>query len=77
MGRIKSDKCDNNAWNVWELCIKEKLWVSAVHVPGSYNQETNDPSGILQDVTKWKLIPDLFYKIMEEFGKYRSLCFKN
>ena len=31
MDAIKSDSCNNIAYNILDICITEKLWISAVH----------------------------------------------
>lgn len=69
MGGIKPDKYNNTAFSKWEFCFKEKLWVSATYIPGSYNQEGDAEFRVLQDVTKWKLNSKLFHKIITEFWK--------
>ena len=69
MGGIKSDECNKIACDIWEFCIREKLWVSAAHIPGRQNQEADAQSRILEDATEWKLNPELFQKIVEEFGE--------
>ena len=42
------------------------IWVSAAHIPGSYNLEADTQSRILQDATERKLYSKCFYKITAE-----------
>ena len=68
MGSTKSETCNNIASRIWNFCIENKLWVSAAHIPGKKNIEADQQSRILQDVTEWKLHPELFHKIVDKFG---------
>lgn len=40
-----------------EQYIKERLWVSTTHIPGSFYEEANTQSKPLQDATERKLNP--------------------
>ena len=35
MGGNMSDNCNNLAKDIWKFWIKEKVWISAEHIPGS------------------------------------------
>ena len=69
IGGVKSETGNNIACRKWNFCIQNKLWASASHIPGKNNIEANQQSTILQDATEWKLHPELFYKIVDKFGK--------
>ena len=34
---IVSEKCNDLSKQIWDLCISEKMWISAVHTPGKQN----------------------------------------
>ena len=69
MGGIKSETCNNIACRIWNFCTENKLWVSAAHIPSKNIIEADQQSIILQDATEWKLHPELFHKIVDEFEK--------
>lgn len=45
------------------------MWVFATCIPGSYNQEVDAKSRIVQHTSECKLNPGLFSKIIEGLGK--------
>ena len=45
------------------------MWVSEAHIPDKNNIAADQQSRILQDATESKLIPELFQKIVDKFGK--------
>ena len=70
MGGIKSDFCNKIVCKIWDFCITEKLWISAVHIPGISSKEANKQSRIFDDSTDWQLIPELFKEYFENSVKY-------
>ena len=69
MGDMKSETGNNIACRMWDFYIENKLWVSAAHIPGKINIKADQQSTMLRDATEWKLYPELFHKIVDEFGK--------
>ena len=45
------------------------MWLSAAHIPGTVNIESDKQSRVLEDATEWKHNPALFQKIVKNFGK--------
>ena len=37
MGGIRSDLCDDIAFDIWQWAAEQQLWISAAHIPGSEN----------------------------------------
>ena len=68
---IVSNKYNKTACNTWKFCIKRMLRVSEAHTPGCYNQKADAQP---RRCTKWKLNPELFYKVIE-FGKPHTSLF--
>ena len=66
---MKSETGNNIACRIWNIYIKNKLWVSAAHISGKINIEADQQSTMLRDATEWKLHPELFQKIIDKFGK--------
>ena len=69
MGGIKSETCNNIAFRIWNFCTENNMRISAVHIPGKGNIETDHQSRILQDATEWKLHLELFQKNVDKFEK--------
>ena len=69
MGGIKSETCNNIAFRIWDFCTENNMRISAAHIPGKDNIETDHQSRILQDATEWKLHPELFQKNVDKFEK--------
>ena len=34
---IVSEKCNDLSKQIWDVCISENIWISAVHIPGKQN----------------------------------------
>ena len=49
MGGIKSIPCNDMATIIWEWCIQRNIWLSATHIPGSYNIQADKESRALRD----------------------------
>ena len=54
MGLYKIRLLQQIAFNIRDLCIKKKLWISAAHNPGVSNKEAGKQSRILDDATDWQ-----------------------
>ena len=37
MGGIRSNLCDDIAFDIWQWAAEQQLWISAAHIPGSEN----------------------------------------
>ena len=68
-----SDNCNNLTKDIWKFCIKEKVWSSAEHIPGSKNYIADFMSKSFNDNTEWQLFTDLFQKIVKEFSVTPSI----
>ena len=62
MGGTISDNCNNLDKDIWKLCIKEKVWISAERIPGSKNYQADFMSRSINDNTEWELSTELFQK---------------
>ena len=67
MGGIVSDKCNDLSKQIWDLCIMENIWVSAVHIPGKQNTIADFLSRSLNENTEWKLSSTIFNKIVRTY----------
>ena len=46
------DSCNKIAWNIWDFCIAEKLWIPAARIQGDSNKKVDKHSRILDDSTE-------------------------
>ena len=67
MGGIVSEKCNDLSKQIWDLCIMENIWISAVHIPGKQNTIADFMSGFLNENTQWQLSPLILKKIVRTF----------
>ena len=67
MGGIVSEKCNDLSKQIWDLCIMENIWISAVHIPGKQNTIADFMSGFLNENTQWQLSPSILNKIVRTF----------
>ena len=37
MGTNKSSICNHIVKNIWLFCVKNKIWITAAHIPGAEN----------------------------------------
>ena len=54
MRGIRSDLCDDIAFNIWQWAA-EQIWVSAAHIPGSENVVADKNTRIFERSSEWKL----------------------
>ena len=40
-GGVKSENCDDMAFQIWEWCISKQIWLNAQHIPESQNVQEN------------------------------------
>ena len=67
MGGSRSKECNSLARQIWLWCIKNKIWVSATHIPGSKNVEADQESRVFHDNTEWSLILLCFSNYVEKY----------
>ena len=65
MGGTISDNCNNLAKNIWKFCIKERVWISAEHIPGGKNYIADFMSRSFNGNTEWQLSTELFQKMVK------------
>ena len=67
-GGIKSQICNKIATEIWNWAQEYSIWLSAAHIPGVDNIETDKKSRIFSYSSEW-MISDLdFNKITQIFG---------
>ena len=69
MGGIRSDLCDEVAFDIWQWAAEQQIWVSAAHIPGSENVVADKNSRIFERSSEWKLRESMFKHIVSIFGK--------
>ena len=69
MGGIRSDLCDDIAFDIWQWAAERQIWVSAAHIPGSENVVADKNSRIFERSSEWKLRESVFKHIVSIFGK--------
>ena len=62
--------CNDMARTIWEWCIKSNIWLSACHIPGSKNIETDKQSRVFNVSTEWSLCTQVFEDIQKLWGKF-------
>ena len=67
MGGNVSEKCIDLSKQIWEICIMENIWISAVHIPGKQNTIAGIIYRSLNENTEWQLSPTVFTKIVRTF----------
>ena len=67
MGGFKSTELDKVAKELWEWVILRDIWVSAVHIPGLYNVDTDEQSRHFHDQHEWCLSTAVFQDITAEY----------
>jgi len=68
MGGTKSLQCNSLAKHIWDWCISRDIWLIADHLPGKLNVVADRSSRQFDDETEWMLNPNLFKRIVDEFG---------
>ena len=58
MGGLGSSSCNRLAKVKWANCERDNC-LSAIHIPGKENNETDYMSRLLQENTEWKLDPSI------------------
>jgi hypothetical protein len=68
MGGTHSQVLSNLALDLWEWCIRNKMEVSAQHLPGCLNVRADRESRHLLDSSDWKLDPAMFQLLVGKWG---------
>ncbi|XP_044165229.1 uncharacterized protein LOC122949160 [Acropora millepora] len=69
IGGIKSTPCNEMATMIWDWCLRDNIWLSATHTPGSKNIQADKESRVLKESTEWSLSQEVFNAIQERWGK--------
>ena len=69
MGGIRSDLCDDIAFDIWQWAAEQQLWISAAHIPRSENVIVDKNSRMFEWSSEWKLTEGVFKQIVSTFGK--------
>ena len=56
------------AGEIWEICIKQNVHLSAAHIPGAHNTLADAASREFIDSAEWMLDPITFGEITSQFG---------
>ena len=67
-GEIKSEFCNKIAKELSMWCTSQNMWVSAAHIPGTQNTESDSFSRNFNEAIEWKLSTHLFQKIWSIFA---------
>ena len=54
---------------IWQYCLAKKITLTAEHLPGRLNMEADFQSRYLQDNSCWKLDPQLFKMLNQQWGQ--------
>ena len=54
---------------IWQYCLARKITLTAEHLPGRLNMEADFQSRYLQDNSCWKLDPQLFKMLNQQWGQ--------
>ena len=67
MRGLVSNSCNHLAKEIWTYCTDQKIWLSAVHVPGKDNNTADYMSRLVKENSEWRLAPFVFHKIVNLF----------
>ena len=59
MGTSHSVQCNAVTKEIWQLCIKCNIWLSAAYIPGKTNTEADEEPRRENQDTEWMLNPDI------------------
>lgn len=71
MGGIKSQDCNDMAFQIWDWCSQRNIWLSASHIPGSKNVEADRESRNTNDATEWSLSTTVYNNLLETWGPFQ------
>ena len=67
MGDSHSHKCNAVAQDIWLICQKYSIWLTAAHLPGHLNVLADAKSRVFDDKTEWKLNSSIYRDIVQAF----------
>lgn len=67
MGTSRSISCDQIAKQIWQWAMERRLWISAAHVPGIYNEKADAESRKFEIHTEWMLNKIKFLEIHSHY----------
>jgi hypothetical protein len=67
MGGSKSEELNQIAYELWDWCITQNIWVTAAHIPGVHNILADKHSRRFQDEHEWKLNKSVFQQILHNY----------
>ena len=65
MVTTKSSICNDVAKNIWLFCVKNKIWITAAHIPGAENVIADYESRKSYKDAEWMLNPEIFQNAMK------------
>ena len=75
VGGSKSPVLNNIAIELWEWCIQQNIWVTAVHFAGKLNVDADLKSQSFSDKHEWMLNRNVFTDILTEFPELKMDLF--
>ena len=60
MGGCRSSPCNEVSRRIWLWAESRKIWLSAVHIPGIYNDVADQESRVLNERTEWHLNEEVY-----------------
>ena len=63
MGGVKSEVCNDIACQIWGLCLKKCVWLSARHDSGAQNTQADQASRHFKESVEWSQSTDVFQTI--------------
>ena len=68
MGGMKQ-KCNELARKIWKWCYKNNNWITAPHLPGTFNVRADRESRSKHDNMEWEIDSDIFEDICQMWVK--------
>ena len=65
MGTTKSSICNEIIKNTCPFCVKNKIWITAAHIPGAENVIKDYESRKSYNDAEWMLNPEIFQKAIK------------
>ena len=75
MGTTKSSICDNIVKNIFLCCVKNKIWITAVHISGDEYVIADYESTKSCKNTEWMLNREIFQKAIKNLTFKTDLDF--
>ena len=70
MGGVKSENCNDMAFQIWEWYISKQIWLSARHIPGSQNVQADTASSKFENSVEWSLSTEAFQSIPVQWSPF-------